>query len=555
MIPAYTQILDACEAWGITALFGIPDPGFFHLFNAAQARGWTVLAPHHEAGGGFMAEGWARLTGRGALCVGSLGPGIANAAPAMIHAMAERSPVLFLGGRRGGLAGAPARRGRFQHGEQMALYAPAVAYAGVIERVEQTGAVLALALAALEHGPAYVEIAGDVMLAAGAPGGAAPASDRPAPDMTAAAAMIAAARAPLILAGHGVHGARAGGLLADLARRLGCPVIQTPGGSAVAPELESQSFPYGFSPVAREIVMASDLVIAVGTEIGEQVHFGRRRHWKEGDATRRWVHVERDAASIGGNRPIDLPLAGDMRVILPALIAACAPRRVNPALAGWSRAEAEHRAAQAALARAHPDTPVHPARLVVEATAGLPDEAILIRDGGASVLFQFAFAQRPARDVLWSQNFGHLGTGLPMAIGAMLAAPDRPALLLSGDSAMLFHIAELETAARAGLPLVCVVAVDRQWGLEVGMTRRLIGGDTPEVGTHWGAVRFDALACGFGCDGAYVDKGADLAPMLAQAFAAAEANRRPYVLHVAVDPRANAEDMPGIGEFASWFQP
>jgi len=551
MVPVYAQILDACEARGITALFGIPDPGFFHLFNAAQARGWTVLAPHHEAAGGFMAEGWARLTGRGALCVGSLGPGIANAAPAMIHAMAERSPVLFLGGRRGGLAGAPARRGRFQHGEQVALYAPAVAYAGAIERADQAGVVLAAALAALRYGPAYVEIPGDVMLALGVPGDCAvPVADMP--DVGAAAALVAAARAPVILAGHGVYTARAGELLADLARRIGCPVIQTPGGGAVAPGLEQVSFPYGFSPVAREIIAGSDLVIAVGTEIGEQVHFGQRRHWKAGDAERRWVHIERDGASIGVNRPIDAPLVGDLREILPLLTAACAAR--GDAASAWWPAEAAHRAAQAVAARAYPDAPLHPARLVVEATLALPEEAILIRDGGASVLFQFTFAQRAARDVLWSQNYGHLGTGLPMAMGAMLAAPGRPALLITGDSAMLFHVAELETAARAGLPLVCVVAVDRQWGLEVGMARRLIGPDTAEVGTHWGAVWFDTLARGLGCDGGYVESGAALGPAIAQAFATAQANRRPYVLHAAIDPRANAEDMPGISEFASWFQ-
>ena len=553
MRPVYAQILDACEAAGITALFGIPDPGFFHLFNAAEARGWTVLAPHHEAAGGFMAEGWARLTGRPALCVGSLGPGIANAAPAMIHAMAERSPVLFLGGRRAGLADAPTRRGRFQHGEQRALYAPAVVYAGAIEAAEQAGAVLDQALAALANGPAYVEIPGDVMLAASAaPVLAAPPAP-PLPDVAQAAALMAAARAPMILAGHGVHTARAGGLLADLARRIGCPVVQTPGGAAAVEGLAS--FPYGFSPVARAIIAQSDLVVAIGTEIGEQVHFGQRRHWKTGDAERRWIHIERDAASIGANRPIDAPLPGDLRAILPVLTAACAPRGADPALPGWSAAEAEHRAAQAAAARAYPDTPVHPARLVVEATAALPADAILIRDGGASVLFQFAYAQQAPRDVLWSQNYGHLGTGLPMAVGAMLGAPDRPALLLTGDSAMLFHVAELETTARAGLPLVCVVAVDRQWGLEVGMTRRLVGADTPETGTHWGAVRFDVLARGFGCDGAFVESGADLAPMLAQGFATARANRRPFVLHVAVDPRANAEDMPGLSEFASWFQP
>ena len=561
MVPVYTTLLDLCEAVGIRAIFGIPDPGFFHLFQAAEARGWTVVAPHHEAAGGFMAEGWARITGNPAICVGSLGPGMTNAVPAMAHAMAEHSPVLFLGGRRGGLTGAPTRRGRFQHIAQLPLFAPAVKYAAAIECPDDVGPVMGEALRAMvtgTPGPAYVEVPGDVMLATG-PTVAPSVQERSAVDATliaSAAAMIAAARLPVILAGHGVHTARAASQLAGLARALACPVVQTPAGRAVAAGLVDVSFPYGAAGPLREILAAADLVIAVGTEIGEQVHFGTRRHWQAGNDTRRWIHIEADAAAIGVNRAIDLPMPGDLRQILPQLTAAVAPRAAHAGLAGWSAAQAATRAAARAAANTHHDTPIHPARLVVDATEAMPPDAMLIRDGGALVLFQLAFGQGAPRDVLWSQNLGHLGTGLPMAIGAMLAAPGRPALLLSGDSAMLFHIAELETAARLGLPLVCVVGVDHQWGLEVGMTRRLIGPGTAETGTHWArSVRFDRIAEGFGCDAAFVDCAADLAPVLAVAFVTARDRKRPFVVHAMIDPHANAEYMPGLGEFASWFAP
>ena len=561
MVPVYTTLLDLCEAAGIRAIFGIPDPGFFHLFQAAEARGWTVVAPHHEAAGGFMAEGWARITGHPAICVGSLGPGITNAAPAMAHAMAEHSPVLFLGGRRGGLAGAPTRRGRFQHIAQLPLFAPAVKYAAAIEHPDDAGPVMAEALRAMANGtpgPAYVEVPGDVMLATGPAVAPVVQATATVDDTTvaSAAAMIAAARLPVILAGHGVYTARAAARLADLARVLACPVVQTPAGRAVGPGLAGVTFPYGGAGPLREILAATDLVIAVGTEIGEQVHFGTRRHWRAGNEARRWIHIEADAAAIGVNRAIDLPMPGDLRQILPRLTAAVAPRAAHPDLARWSAAEAATRAAARAEAMAHPDTPIHPARLVLEATAAMPPDAMLIRDGGALVLFQLAFGQGPLRDILWSQNLGHLGTGLPIAIGAMLADPGRPALLLSGDSAMLFHIAELETAARLGLPLVCVVGVDHQWGLEVGMTRRLIGPGTAETGTHWArAVRFDQIAEGFGCAAAHVEQAADLAPVLAAAFVTARDQQRPFVVHATIDPRANAEDIPGLAEFASWFAP
>jgi hypothetical protein len=96
-----------------------------------------------------------------------------------------------------------------------------------------------------------------------------------------------------------------------------------------------------------------------------------------------------------------------------------------------------------------------------------------VRDGGATVIFQWTYSQAKPRDVIWNQNFGHLGTGLPYAIGASVAeGGNRPVMLLTSDSAFLFHIAELETAARLNLPLVCVVGVDHQWGLEVGVYKR-----------------------------------------------------------------------------------
>lgn len=94
------RILDLFEARGIASLFGIPDPNFVHLFHEAQRRGWDVVAPHHEECGGFMAEAVSCMTGKPGLCIGTLGPGLANLAGAMMCAKVENSPVIFLGGQR-----------------------------------------------------------------------------------------------------------------------------------------------------------------------------------------------------------------------------------------------------------------------------------------------------------------------------------------------------------------------------------------------------------------------------------------------------------------------
>ena len=175
------------------------------------------------------------------------------------------------------------------------------------------------------------------------------------------------------------------------------------------------------------------------------------------------------------NRPIDVPLVGDLRGVVPQLVDALkenAARAVAPTSTFSIKKDAEE---LAQLAENAPTgrTPIHPARFVVEATKAFPKDGIMMRDGGATVIFQWTYSQSKPHDVIWNQNFGHLGTGLPYAVGASIAeGRKRPVMLLTSDSSFLFHIAELETAARQNLPLVCVVGVDHQWGLEVGVYKR-----------------------------------------------------------------------------------
>ena len=194
---------------------------------------------------------------------------------------------------------------------------------------------------------------------------------------------------------------------------------------------------------------------------------------------------------------------------------------------------------------------MHPARFVVEATKAFPKDGIMVRDGGATVIFQWTYSQAKPHDVIWNQNFGHLGTGLPYAVGASVAeGGKRPVMLLTSDSSFLFHIAELETAARLNLPLVCVVGVDHQWGLEVGVYKRTFEQPSPQPGVHWSKdVRMDKIAEGFGCHGEYVEKEEDIGPAIARAYASG----KPGVIHVCIDPKANSEEMPNYDEFRTWY--
>lgn len=569
--PVYKRILDLFEAEGIRTLYGIPDPNFVHMFMEAEKRGWTVVSPHHEASAGHMAAATARITGKPALCVGTLGPGLANLMPAIQNAKVENDPIIVLGGQRARITERRVRRGRIQFVRQEPMIEDSVKYSSSIEYADQTDEIIREAIRIAMSGtpgPVYVEYPAHVILEdldvppalpphkyrltnQGADG------DR----IAEAAELIKAAKNPIILVGHGVHTSRSGAKVKELADLMQCPVIQTSGGTSFIPGLEDRTFPYGFSEVSIDAVVESDLVIALATELGEPSHYGRWRHWVDNEANRKWIYVQQDPTAIGVNRSYDVPLVGDVRAVVPQLVRALKGASLpgHPRLAEYIQRDAQQiqELYEESVSRGDGsgNEPMNTARFITEATRAFPKDGIMIRDGGATVIFTWTFNQAKPADVIWNQNYGHIGTGLPYATGALLAdqaetGKQRPGMLLTSDSSFLFHIGELEVAVRKNLPLVCVVGVDFQWGLEVGVYRYTFGEGTNEAGVHWSnKVRFDKIAEGFGAHGEFVQNAADLGPAIKAAYERGGVT----VIHVPIEPKANAEDKPQYAEFKTWY--
>ena len=572
--PVYKRMLDLFEAEGIRTLFGIPDPNFVHLFLEAETRGWTVVSPHHEAAAGFMAEAATRITGKPAVAIGTLGPGMANMMPAVQCCKVENSPVIFLGGQRARVTERRVRRGRIQFVRQEPMIEDSVKYSASIEYADQTDEIIHEAIRVAMSGtpgPAYIEFPSHIIMEEldlpavlpphryrltnqGADG------DR----IAEAAALIKAAKNPILLVGHAVYTSKSGAAVKQLADLMNCPVIQTSGGTSYIKGLEDRTFQYVFADASIDAVEECDVVVALGTELGEPLHFGRWRHWYDGEATRKWIYVQQDPTAIGVNRPIDVPLVGDLRAVVPQLCRAMGDGRAEaPGLRRFMKDGAEEleELAEETLTKSDGtgNVPIHTSRFIVEATKAFPPEGIMIRDGGASVIFGWTYNQCKPHDVIWNQNYGHIGTGLPYATGAMLAdqaetGKVRPGMLVTSDSSFLFHIGELEVAVRKNLPLVCVVAVDFQWGLEVGVYKRTFGQGTAETGTHWSdKVRFDKIAEGFGAAGEFVKTADEIGPAIARAYAHIAKGGGPTVIHVPIDPKANSEEMPKYERFRTWY--
>ena len=233
-VKVYERILDLFEAEGISTIFGIPDPNFVHLFHLADERGWTVVAPRHEEAAGFMAEAVSRMTGQAAVCIGTLGPGLANLAGAMMCAKVENSPVIFLGGQRARITEQRVRRGRIQFVQQARLLEPSVKYCASIEYADQTDEIIREAPA-----PGPVRHAGPGVhrvprRTSSRPSSTCPRRCRRAPTVSSsqtagpdkiaeAAAAISAARQPILLVGHAVHTHPGRGLGQGARRRDGLP--------------------------------------------------------------------------------------------------------------------------------------------------------------------------------------------------------------------------------------------------------------------------------------------------------------------------------------------
>mgnify|MGYP003575339553 CR=1 FL=1 len=559
----HERIIELFEAEGINSLFGIPDPSFFSMFIHAESHGWNVIAPHHEEAASFMAEASWRMTGKPSVVIGNKGPGVANLVSGAIHAAKENTPTIYIGGQRHRLYEQRVRRGKMQYLSQPRLFEAAMKYVGVIEYPEQTDEIVREAIRrALDGvpGPVYIDLPANVLGVdlkvepALAPHQYRLVNQQASGDAVARAVeILKGAQSPILLVGQGAHVTRSHAAVGALAKLLDCPIIQTTGALSVIEGMDDRSFPYG-SPVANEIVGASDAVLAIGTELGEPLHYGRGRHWSKGRTDRKWLYVEQDASAIGVNRPIDVPLVGDLRAVVPQLTAALQGQvnRRCEKRAGWA---VEHARLFDEAVAAVPTTssPIHPGRLAIEATRVLPKDAVIVRDGGASSLFFTELVQMRPRDFFWNQYYGSIGPGLPYAVGAQVAVGNaRRVVLLTGDSSFMFHISELETAVRRNLPVVCIIWVDHAWGIEVASYRASLGKDAFVGEAQWGKqVRLDRIAEGFGAHGEYVERAEDVAAAVERALASG----KPAVVHVEIDAEANwnMPSMPGIGEFRTWY--
>jgi acetolactate synthase-1/2/3 large subunit len=554
-------LLKCLKAEGISVLFGILDGSFNPFLAKLEEYGVRFVNPRHEAAAAHMAEAWARIRGEPAVVLGGIGPGAANMVSGVITAYAEGSPLIVISSQRRRNIIYPDRGGSFQNVDLLGLYRPVTKWSAGVREWRRLPELIRRAFREAligRPGPVYLEIPEDVMRGSGAPESVdvwAPSqyrAGRPCAGDSAmiaeAADMLVTAERPLLHAGAGVSWAAAWDEFVALADHLAAAMTASLSARGVVPE----DHPRYFHPLNRDALETArteaDVVLAVGGRLGELDNWGKAPSWAD-PAQQKLIHVDADPASIGLNRPVDLGIVGYARAALTALLAAV-KKRTEPRTEhrSWEkyRALTQEWQEQNQVSLYPDEGVVNPGRMVQTVREFFPRDAITVMDGGNTSLWTATFNPifRP-RSYLYTAKFGHLGTGLPYAIGAKLAAPERPVYLVSGDGAMGFNIQELETARRYGANIIVIVSCDRGWGMERSSQMFAQIGGLVECDLY-PETRYDQVAEAFGCHGELVHELGQLRPALERATESG----KPALIQVMVDPMNNLAP-PGLLVFGS----
>ncbi|MHB0776763.1 5-guanidino-2-oxopentanoate decarboxylase [Halomonas sp. WWR20] len=516
------------ERYAVDTVFGIPGVHTVELYRGLEGQAIRHVTPRHEQGAGFMADGYARASGKPGICLIITGPGMTNIATAMGQALADSVPMLVISSvnRRDTLGRGQGRLHELPSQQQ--TLAGVARFSHTLLDPYALPEVLARAFAVFSSarpGPVHIEIPIDLFAASVAPPAQWPGARlyRPAPDpagLAEAAGWLRTAERPLVLLGGGcVDAAEAA---RQLVERLDAPCTTT----INAKGLLGRDHPLDLGantalPAVRELAREADVILAVGTELGETDY---DVVFDDGfELTGRLIRIDIDAEQLVRNQATALGLVGDAGRALELLLA----HFPTPLARNGAQRNGARRVQQAHEALALESDPAFASFVPLFATLreALP-EALLVGDSTAPVYAANHLVSQPAprRFFNASTGYGTLGYGLPAALGAALAKPELPVVALVGDGGVMFTLSELATAVEERLPVV--VLLWHNAGYEE-IRRYMDAHDVARLGVDLQAPDFQQLAGGFGCAATRVDS--------PDALAAALANRPsdgPYLVEI-----------------------
>ena len=541
-------VAEALRGYGVSHVFYVPQ---MLLESLVEMEGWGIrrIMTHGEKAAAYMADGFARVSGRPGVCFAQHVGG-SNLAAGLKDAYLAGSPVIAL---TGGPAPLARHRHAYQELEDFSQFEQTTKFNAHVDDVARLPDLMRQAFREATTGapgPVHLQMRGhhaevahaeaDLNLLVEERHLQVPAY-RPAAEssqVAEAVKLLNAAERPIIVAGGGVAWSKAQAEVVALAEKLAIPVATSL--NAKGSILDAHPLSVGVvgtysRTCANRSVGEADLVFFIGSHTGGQV----TARWQVPRAGTRVIHLDIDAREIGRNYPTELALLGDARTVLRQMLEAAGSGGAGkrPQWLARVRTLVEEWRASVAANFNSDATPMRPERVCREITRALPENGVLVCDTGHSGIWAGTLVDftKPGQRLI--RCAGSLGWGLPGALGVKCALPDQPVVCFAGDGGLYYHIGELETAARYGINLVVVVNNNSALNQEIPHFDKAYGGDPHERGREmWGfsKVNFSKVAESLGCVGMRVEKPAELPRALEQALAA----RRPVVIDAVTDHRA-----------------
>ncbi|HUS54405.1 MAG TPA: thiamine pyrophosphate-binding protein [Thermohalobaculum sp.] len=515
---------------GVKHIFGLCGDTSLPFYDALARldHGMTHILTRDERHAGYMADAYARVTGRVGICEGPSGGGATYILPGLIEANESSVPVLAI---TTDVATTSAGRFPLTELDQEALFRPLTKWNGVLR---DAGALPRMVRRAFREmttgrpGAAHLSLPFDVQKApvpedeiwADGRFGNFPAL-RTAPDPTdveRAVAVLAAARRPVIICGGGVVLAGAEAALQRLAEGLGIAVATTVSGQGSMAETHPLCLGVvgsnGGRPETRAVVDAADCVVFVGCRAGSVT----TERWRSPGTDARIIHIDSDSSVIGASYRTDAAICADARLALEVLVDAAALPAFDGAEATVAMAWAAKRAHFQPLADSMA-TPILPERVIATLNRLLPDDAVICADPGTPCPYFSAYytIRKPGRHFITNRAHGALGYALAASVGAQIGRPNAKVVAAMGDGSFGMCVGELETIVRLGLPITVVVFSNSVYGwIKAGQKT---GFDARYFSVDFTRTDHAAVAAAYGVKSWRVEQPGDLEGALKAAIA------------------------------------
>ena len=526
---AVVRLLDG---FGVRHIFGLCGDTSLPFYDALHRldHGITHILTRDERHAGYMADAYARVTGRVGVCEGPSGGGATYILPGLVEANESSVPVVAI---TTDVAVAAAGRYPLTELDQRGLFQPVTKWNTVIDHPARLPGAIRTAFRAAttgRPGAAHLGLPFDIQKAAVDPDDIwvqPEFAEYPAwptgPDPAAVDAVVdalLAARAPMLICGGGVVLSRAEAALQTLAERLDLPVATTISGQGALADNHPNALGVvgsnGGTPPTRAAVEAADLIVFVGCRAGSVT----TERWRAPTAAAGIIHIDSDPMVISANYRTDVALVSDIRLALAAVNAALDTRDAPPTqAAGAARAAAAREAKFAAFRplATSDDRPIRPERVVADLNAVLPEDAIVVADPGTPCPYFSAYYEIPVagRHFITNRAHGALGYALAAAIGAQVGRPDAKVVAAMGDGSFGFCAGEFETMTRLRLPITSIVFSNSVYGwIKAGQKT---GFDQRYFSVDFDRTDHAAVAAAFGVRTWRVEDPVDLRAALAAA--------------------------------------